>query len=150
MKNLLKKYRYFIIIALLLLVLYFVPNIVYAATSSKINFCQYPGTRRTFKIIGLAINIAKVIAPLILIITGIIALSKTIISGKDEDFRASLTLLVRKAIAGIAIFLLPGIIDFAFDYLVGYDDSSFTACTKCMLSPNSCQIPDEDPETYTE
>ena len=150
MRDFIKKHKYFMLTIIFLFVLCFIPNIVNAATTSKVNFCQYGGTRRTFKIIGLAINFVKILVPLILIITSIITLSKTIFSGKEEDLKSSLTLLVRKAIAGIVIFLLPTTLDYAFDTLVGYDDSSFTACTKCMLSPNNCQIPEEDPETYTD
>ncbi len=150
MRDFIKKHKYFMLTIIFLFVLCFIPNIVNAATTSKVNFCQYGGTRRTFKIIGIAINFVKILVPLILIITSIITLSKTIFSGKEEDLKSSLTLLVRKAIAGIVIFLLPTTLDYAFDTLVGYDDSSFTACTKCMLSPNNCQIPEEDPETYTD
>ncbi len=150
MKNFLKKYQFVIILTLLLIVLCVGPKLVFAATSSKLNFCQYRGTRRAFKILGLVINFIKILVPIILIITGIMSLSKTIFSGKSEDFTASLTLLVRKCIAGIVIFLLPTVINYAFDSLIGYNDASFTACTRCMLTPNNCQIPDEDPDTYTD
>ena len=149
MKKFLKNNKYIITI-LIILVLCLVPHLVFADTTSKLNFCQYGGTRRTFKILGLAINIIKILVPLILMITGIITLSKTVISGKDDDLKSSLSILAKKAIAGIIIFLLPGALDYAFDTLIGYDDSSFTACTKCLLAPDSCQIPTEDPETYTE
>lgn len=150
MKNILKKYKFIIIFVLALVLLGAIPHLVYAATTSKLNFCQYGGTRRTFKILGLAINIIKIIVPLILIITGVITLSKTIFTGKDDDLKSSALTLVKKAVAGVIIFLLPTALDYAFDTLVGYDDSSFTACTECMLNPDNCQIPTEDPDTYTE
>ena len=52
---------------ILLMVAFLSLNVVYAATKSKISFCDYAGTRRTLKIIGMMINIAKVVVPLIII-----------------------------------------------------------------------------------
>lgn len=150
MQKLLKKYKYLIIALLLLLVVILAPDIVYAATSSKLKFCEYGGTRRMFKIIGMAISIIKILVPVILIITGVITLSKTIISGKEDDLKGSFVIFAKKIVAGLIIFAIPSVLDYTFDTLVGYDDSSFTACSKCMLNPNSCQIPDEDPDTYTD
>ncbi len=125
-------------------------NVVYAATSSKIKFCDYGGVRRTFKIIGIIINLIKIIVPLILMITGIAGISKTIISGKFDDLKGGIIQLCKQAVAGLIIFIIPGLLDFVFDSLVGYDDSNFTVCTNCLFDTNKCTIPDEDPEVYTE
>ncbi len=139
---------------IILLVLFFVAilsvNVVYAATSSKIKFCDYGGVRRTFKIIGIIINLVKIIVPLILTFSGMVGISKTIISGKFDDLKGGIIQLSKQAVAGLIIFIIPGLLDFVFDSLVEYDDSNFTACTNCLLDTNNCSIPDEDPEVYTE
>ena len=101
-------------------------------------------------ILGVIINIVKIVVPLILIITGMIAFSKTIISGKTEDMTASISLLAKKIIAGLIVFLIPSVLDFTFDTLIGADDSSFTECTNCLLDTENCTIPESDPSTYTE
>lgn len=125
-------------------------NFVYAATTSKIRFCDYAGVRRTFMILGIVINLVKIIVPLILMATAMIGLSKTIISGKPDDFKASLMQVIKQTVAALVIFILPTLLDFVFDTLVGYDDSGFTVCTNCLLDTNNCTIPDKDPQVYEE
>lgn len=125
-------------------------NIVYAATSAKLAFCDYAGVRRAFKIAGLIIDIVKIVVPLLVIITGMIGFAKPIISGKTEDITANAMILLKKVIAGLVIFLLPGICDYAFSLIPNYDDSSIAACTTCLLDVNGCTIPTTDPITYTE
>lgn len=145
-----KKQLLFSILFVLFICAFLTLNVVYAATSSKIEFCDYSGVRRTFMILGVIINIVKIVVPLILIITGMIAFSKTIISGKTEDMTASISLLAKKIIAGLIVFLIPSVLDFTFDTLIGADGSSFTECTNCLLDTENCTIPESDPSTYTE
>ena len=125
-------------------------NIVFAATKSKISFCDYGGTRRVFKIIGIVINIAKIVVPLIIMLTHMVSMTKIIISGKDEDIKESFKILVKKIIAGLVIFIIPSVIDYTIDGLVGYSDSGFAQCSNCLLDTNHCTIPDTDPVTYDE
>lgn len=125
-------------------------NMVYAATSAKLAFCDYAGVRRAFKIAGLIIDMIKIIVPLIIIITGMIAFAKPIMSGKTEDITSNAMILLKKVIAGLVIFLLPGICDYAFSLIPNYDNSSIAACTTCLLDVDGCTIPTSDPVTYTE
>lgn len=125
-------------------------NIVYAATSAELHFCEYSGVLRSLKIVGIIILIAKILIPIILIITAMISFFKTVISGKSDDLKGSLMIVVKKIIAGLIIFILPGLIDYVFDVTVGYDDSGFTACTTCLLDIDNCQIPTTDPTIYTD
>lgn len=124
-------------------------DVVYAATSSKIKFCDYGGVRRTFKTLGIIINLVKIIVPLILMGSAMIGMSKTIMSGKVDDFKASLLQVVKQVLAGLIIFILPTLLDFVFDSLVDYDTTGFTVCSNCLLDTNHCSIPDKDPEIYT-
>ena len=146
--NISKRKKY--IIYTLFLLLFCGINLVYAETSTKLNFCAYAGVRRTLMIIRIIIIIAKIIIPLIIIITGMITFFKTVLSGKDDDFKNSISILAKKIVAGLIIFFLPTVINYAFEALVGYDDSGYTACSTCLLDVNNCEIPDEDPTTYTE
>ena len=146
--NISKRKKY--IIYTLFLLLFCGINLVYAETSTKLNFCAYAGVRRTLMIIGIIIIIAKIIIPLIIIITGMITFFKTVLSGKDDDFKNSISILAKKIVAGLIIFFLPTVINYAFEALVGYDDSGYTACSTCFLDVNNCEIPDDDPTTYTE
>lgn len=144
MKN--KKLKYVIF----LMILSIIPNVVMAATSSELRICEYSGVLRTLKILGMCLNIAKVVVPLIIIGTAMVSIFKTVMSGKADDLKGSFTLIVKKLIAGLIIFYIPTILDFTFDSLIGYDDSGFTACSNCLLDTDNCTIPEEDPPTYTD
>lgn len=144
-KNLLKN------IALVLFIFLFAGvNIVYARTTSKVPFCDYGGVRRTFKIIGIIINLIKIVIPIIISYIGFATFLKIVMSGKTEDLKSGVLQLCKNLVAGLIIFFIPGVLDFTFDTLVGYDDSGFTTCTNCLLDTEHCEIPDTDPETYEE
>lgn len=123
-------------------------NVVFAATKSNVKICDYAGTRRTLKIIGTIINIAKIMVPLIIIITGMISVANVVMSGKDDELKDKFKQLVRQMIAGLLIFVLPTIIDFAIDNMVGYKDTGFSQCSNCLLDTKSCKIPTTDPTIY--
>ena len=99
-------------------------NIANAAVSSKIHFCEYPGTLRALKIVGILIILLKIAAPL---------------SGTAVK-------LFKKLIAGLIIFVIPSIVNYAFTELIEVDNSSFDNCTTCIFSIDKCTIPEEDPE----
>lgn len=145
------KTKHIILLVLILSVLTIAPDLVLAAkTSSELRFCEYGGVLRTFKIIGMCINIVKIVVPLIIVGTAMVSIFKTVTSGKADDLKGSFTLIVKKLIAGLIIFIIPSALDFAFDTLIGYDDSGFTACSNCLLDTGNCTIPTNDPDTYTD
>ncbi len=140
-----KKFK-LLILSLILLI----PTITNAATSSDIHFCEYPGTLRTFMIIGIGLNIIKTVIPLIIIGGGIITFSKIVISGKEDELKASVGTLIKKIVAGLVVFLLPTAINYAFNTLITNDTSKFTECSTCLLDTDHCNIPEQDPTTYQE
>ncbi len=145
------KKKHVIILVLALCVLTAAPHIVMAAkTSSDLRFCEYGGVLRTFMILGMGLNIVKIVVPLLIIGTAMVSMFKTVTSGKSDDLKASFMVIVKKLIAGLIIFLIPSALDFAFDTLLAYDDSGFTSCSNCLLDTGNCNIPDTDPETYTD
>lgn len=144
------KTKHIVLLVLILSVLTIAPNIVLAATSSELRICEYGGVLRTLKILGMALNIIKIVIPLIIIGTAMISVFKTVSSGKAEDLKGSFSLIVKKIIAGLIIFLIPTALDYVFDSLLEYDDSAFTACSNCLLDTGNCTIPTEDPSTYTD
>lgn len=144
------KTKHIIILAITLAILTIAPDLVLAATSSELKICEYAGVLRTLKILGMVINIIKIVVPLIIIAGAIMSVFKTVSSGKADDLKASFTLILKKVIAGLIIFLLPTALDFMFDSLLEYDDSEFTACSNCLLDTGNCVIPDSDPDTYVE
>ncbi len=97
--------------------------------SSLSNICEIPAFLRTMLILKYAFKIACIMVPIIIIITVIISLFKSITSGKDEDLKETFKLSVRKIIAGLVVGFLPVIIPYAIS-LTGEDTLyTFKECT---------------------
>ena len=128
-------------------------DIVFAktVTSSELHFCEYPGTLQVFKILGLFITIIKIVVPLILIITAIVDFFKVVVSGKNDDMTSSISKVAKRVIAGLVVFFIPTIINYAFsevNKIVGNNEGNkYDACRVCLFETSSCKIPDKNP-TY--
>ncbi len=142
-KKNIKKY----IIFAIFLALFLGANIVYAETTAQLKFCDYGGVRKALKILGIILTLVKVAVPILLVITGMGTFVKAITTGKDDDLKGAGVILVRKMIAGLVVFMLPTLLDYVFDSLVGYSDSGFTQCTNCILDTGHCNVNVEDPKT---
>ena len=87
--------------------------------------CNDSGILTVFLILKYLFNIICTIIPLILIYRGFVPLFKAVTSGKE--FSGELGPIVKSIIAGLIIFLLPGLFNFIFTDLVGYSNS-FSQC----------------------
>lgn len=147
MKNLQKKFYILIFVFAL-----FFGNIlnVLAETTTELHFCEYPGVLRTFKIIGILITICKIVVPLILIFTVIVDLAKIVVNGKQEELTGSVPKFAKKIVAGLVVFMIPTVVNFAIEKLAdATDNTTMTACSNCMLNQEHCVIPDKDPVITT-
>lgn len=148
MKNILNKYKYLILIGLFALVCTI--DTVYAKTIVDFNICEFRSTLQLLKLIGIVINIVKIILPLLLIFMCIKEAFKAVISAKQDDLVQMLPKFFKRFLAAAIIFFIPGIVNYAVDYLVEFDDKDFKECTTCLFEPDSCTIPDKDPVLYEE
>ena len=108
---------------------------------SLANFCTTPTVSRTFKFLGLLFYIAKILVPGIIIVMGFVNLFKIMTSGKLDDAKKYAKSIIIRIFVGIAIFLLPGIINTIYDAAKGIIGSGgtggFDNCASCLLNPNS-------------
>ena len=108
---------------------------------SLANFCTAPTVARTFKFLGLLFYIAKILVPGIIIVMGFVNLFKIMTSGKLDDAKKYAKSIIIRIFVGIAIFLLPGIINTIYDATKGIIGSGgtggFDNCASCLLNPNS-------------
>ncbi len=93
-----------------------------------LSICEKSYMVQIFLIIKIFFKMLCILAPIIIIIASIYSVFKTIKSGKDEDIKDNLTMLVRRVIAGLLIFFLPSIISYVFTNLVKAGDVSFLTC----------------------
>ena len=66
-------------------------------------------------------------------------MGKAVISSDDKAIKKSTVTLIKRVIAGIAIFFIPTIIQVLFTYIAGFTsdmNDDFMICIDCITSPN--------------
>lgn len=91
-------------------------------------------------IISLAVNIFKIVAPLILIFTGMVSLIKSLATQKEDEIKKAQTALIRKVIATVLVYFTISIVQFAISKVAsdGEEYESFSNCLNCFIN-NDCE-----------
>ncbi len=98
--------------------------------------CQY--TIRGWQLLGIFLLVIKIVIPLIIIITSVIPLFGALMKGNVDSTIKAWILIFKKIVAGVIIFLIPGLIVSGVKFLVGVEPGSDTArCTTCVSEPYS-------------
>ena len=99
--------------------------------------CNDERVLNVFRLVGFAIVLTKIIAPLLLMIFGVIELSKAIIASDDKAISNAVSLLAKKAIASVIIFFIPTIVDVVYSLVIEAGDiqTTFHKCQKCLVDP---------------
>lgn len=92
-----------------------------------IDMCTNPYILRLLYILVAVLKIVCIIVPIIIMATIMIKGFNAVVSGKDDALKELLPLSVKKIIAGLIIFLLPSIINFAIS-LIGTDSYEINLC----------------------
>lgn len=102
-----------------------------------INFCTE--TYEVWHIVGNVLFVFKIVIPLLLMVFGMIDLGKAVVGAKDDEIKKSLKQLMMRAIAAVAIFLVPTIISFLFTIVDSFSEvkSDYDVCAACIKSPSS-------------
>ena len=88
-------------------------------------------------IIHKIINLIKILTPIVLIILGMIDYSKAVIAGNEDEMKKSSARFIKRVIAGVIVFLVIAIVQFAFNLLGNNDTFS---CFSCFVSGKDCNI----------
>lgn len=108
------------------------------------SICADPSYRKPMLFLGTLLNFVKIIIPIVIIGFGIMDFYKAITSSKDDGLTKAFKSLMIRVIAGVAIFLLPGIVQLVLNMVNEWSDYSnnWCCCTECLLNGecdvNSC------------
>lgn len=104
-------------------------------------FCGDFGVLRVFKMIGFIIKIVQLLAPIVIIIFGIIDFGKAVLSGDEKELTIASSNMLRRFIIGVSIFFIPIVVTVIIDYLPNRDvyNQRFSVdnCKNCLLKPYS-------------
>lgn len=104
-----------------------------------VDICE-PGSKslKVFQVIGYFLLIAKIIAPIILIILGSITFGKAALSNDEKAVMDAAVMFGKKVLIGLIIFFVPTVLDYGLSLVSGVSNTmqKFEPCTACILSPN--------------
>ena len=102
----------------------------------QVDFCYK--TSMAWQIIGIAFMILKILIPVIIIVLGIIDLSKVVTSGDEKDIKDKSKSLAMRIAAGIVIFLVPSVVSVIFNLIATFIPvaKDYENCIECISSPN--------------
>lgn len=107
-------------------------------------FCNNPGVMDVFRILSYILLIAKIVAPILIIVFGMIDYTKAITSNDEKAISKATKALVRRFVTGLLIVLAPTML-LALVHLI--DDTKafasknhyeFGKCTRCLLNYKEC------------
>ena len=93
-----------------------------------------------FRLVGIFVTIIKIVVPIILIVLGMIDLSKAVTSGNNDALKKSLVNFLKRSIACILVFFVPSFINIIFHMVDGWDnvESDFSTCMNCLTGSDGC------------
>lgn len=106
--------------------------------TSSSNFCEDTGILKALRIVGYFIFIAKILIPVILIVTGSMDFGKAVIEGKEDSMKKASNSLIRRAIIAVLVFLIPTVINYIFGVVIKSNFSDYNNCRACIFDPNNC------------
>lgn len=94
-------------------------------------------TANIWQIVGYVMLVFRIAIPILLIVYGALDLGKAVIASKDDEIKKATKGLTMRAIAAVAIFLIPTIVSFIFGMVTGFSNAKddFEICKSCITSP---------------
>ena len=104
------------------------------------NFNENPTIGNLFKLGAIVIMIVKIVVPIILIIFGMIDMSKAVIDSKEDAILKSAITFGKRSVLAILVFLTPNIILALFNMLDRWDSQTneFSPCINCLFDVTKC------------
>lgn len=136
-----------IISLIIVMIILFHCQPVFAADSLS-TFCYDYGPTKALKFIGYLLFVIKIVLPLLIILIGSFDLGKAMMAKDDSAIKESTSILIKRIILGVVIFLLPTLLSIVLSMIKSFEDvqDQYKNCLTCLLKPGECKVP-ELPET---
>ncbi len=111
-------------------------------TPAITSYCSDTELLKAFKFLGRILSVVKIVIPLIIIIFGIIDFSRAVIASKDDEIKKSMKSLLLRAIAGVAIFFIPTLVNLVFQLIDDWSNykTDYSVCSTCVTNPSKCKV----------
>lgn len=102
---------------------------------SVLDFCQ--DSAAIWQLLGRAINIIKIVIPIIIILFAMIDLGKAVMAGKEDEIKNAQKLLIKRLIYGVIIFFVVTIVQTVFGLIDENIIDNGGVCMSCISDPNN-------------
>lgn len=121
----------------------FLTLIPFNVLAEEFNFCnvsENPEVVAGFRFGGIIIFIVKIVVPIILIIMGMIDISKAVVESNQDAIKKNAITFGKRAIAAVLIFFVPAIMKGIFETISSWNNvkSDYETCINCLLDVQSC------------
>ena len=95
-------------------------------------------------LLGYLIWVIKIIVPVILIVVGMIELSKALINQDEKEIKSAQSKLIKKVIVAICIYLVVTLVSLIFGLISGDEWKTYTDCALHPFNNENCKVIIED------
>lgn len=86
-------------------------------------------------LIAIIINIIKTLTPIVLIVFGLVDMTKATIAQKDDEMKKAQKLFIKRIISAILVFFIVSIVQLSFSLLAkAAGEDSFLECISCFTN----------------
>lgn len=91
------------------------------------------------KITSLIVTVIKVAIPVLLVILGMIDLTKAVMSGDEKVVKENQGKLIKRFVYAIVIFVLVSLVTLVFSIIgTKAEEGDLTSCINCFISDKGC------------
>jgi len=94
-------------------------------------FCSEPAANNIVYLVGVVVAVIRIAVPVILIIIGMVDLVKAITSQDDKQIKAATSLLIKRVVIGVVVFLVPTIVTLIMKVIA---QDEYKSCITCVTS----------------
>lgn len=99
-------------------------------------FCS--DTANIWRLIGIVINIFKIVIPIIIVLLAILDLGKAVMAGDDKEIKEAQKMLIKRIIYGVVIFFVVTVVQAVFNLVGGNESNDSSICWTCATKPETC------------
>jgi len=86
------------------------------------------------RLITMAINLIKIVVPILLIIFGMLDLSKAVIAQKEDEIKKGQKTFVSRLIAAAVVFFVVIVVQLVFNLVANDENQNLWNCVDCMIN----------------
>lgn len=113
------------------------------SAADAFNFCDStinPNVMAAFKLGSIVLLIVKIIVPIILIVYGMLDMSKAVINDNQDAIKKNALVFARRIGAGVLVFFAPTWLLIIFNFIDGWNsvESTYKPCIECLFDTSKC------------